>query len=124
MAKPPRADFALPGGKFPLNTAGRVKVAPELAAVSRKKGNITAAQEATVDRAAADKRGNLGEYLHAAKDNAKGHEGRAVESQARKDNAVPVPPSKLKTKTTTNAPADISDEERFYQSAGHRRTKG
>jgi hypothetical protein len=54
--KAPRADFALAGGKFPLNTPGRVAAAPGLAAYSRAKGNITAAQEATVDRKAAAKR--------------------------------------------------------------------
>jgi hypothetical protein len=64
-AKAPRADFALPegtrtsGGKgaYPLNTPGRVKAAPGLAARSEAKGNITKAQEARVDKAAAAKRG-------------------------------------------------------------------
>lgn len=54
--KKPRAQFALGDGKFPLNTAGRVAAAPGLAAYSRAKGNITAAQEAEVDRKAAAKR--------------------------------------------------------------------
>lgn len=51
-----RSDFALPGGRFPLNKPGRVAAAPGLAAYSFKKGNITAAQKATVDRKAAAKR--------------------------------------------------------------------
>lgn len=55
--KAPRADFALAGGKFPLNTPGRVAAAPGLAAYSESKGNISPAQEATVKAAAASKRG-------------------------------------------------------------------
>jgi len=52
-----RGDFALPKrGMFPLNTPGRVKAAPGLAARSEKAGTITKAQEATVKRAAAKKR--------------------------------------------------------------------
>lgn len=51
--KAPRSKFALPGKKFPLNTLGRIKAAPSLAARSRKAGNITRAQEATVKRKAA-----------------------------------------------------------------------
>jgi hypothetical protein len=56
MAKAPRTDFALPGGKFPLNTPGRVAAAPGLAAYSERKGNITPGQEAEVKRKAAQKR--------------------------------------------------------------------
>lgn len=56
--KAPRADFALPSGKFPLNTPGRVAAAPGLAAYSERKGNITPAQEATVKAKAASKRGD------------------------------------------------------------------
>jgi hypothetical protein len=51
-SKPMRGDFALSGGRFPLNTPGRRKAAPGMAAYSFKKGNITAAQKAQVDRAA------------------------------------------------------------------------
>ena len=51
-AKPPRSDFALPGGRFPLNTPGRRAAAPGLAAYSEKKGNITAGQAAEVTRKA------------------------------------------------------------------------
>ena len=40
MSKAPRADFALGGGKFPLNTPGRVAAAPGLAAYSERKGNM------------------------------------------------------------------------------------
>lgn len=52
MSKAPRGDFALSGGRFPMNTEGRKKAAPGLAAYSHAKGNITAAEEAQVDRAA------------------------------------------------------------------------
>jgi hypothetical protein len=52
MSKAPRGDFALPGGRFPLNTAGRRKAAPGLARYSEAKGNITAAQAAEVARKA------------------------------------------------------------------------
>jgi hypothetical protein len=48
MAKTPRGDFALPGGKFPLNTPGRIKAAPGLAAYSAGKGNLSKGQVATV----------------------------------------------------------------------------
>lgn len=51
--KAPRSKFALPGKKkFPLNTLGRIKAAPGLAARSRKAGNISRAEEATVKRKA------------------------------------------------------------------------
>jgi len=56
-AKAPRAEFALPGGRFPLNTPGRVKVADKDAAIARKAGTINAAEEAKVKRAVARKRG-------------------------------------------------------------------
>lgn len=52
-----RSDFALPGKHFPLNTPGRVKAAPGLAARSEKAGNITKAQEQKVVKAAAKKSG-------------------------------------------------------------------
>lgn len=53
-----RSGFALPGRRmFPLNTAGRVAAAPGMAERSRKAGTITAAEEATVKRKAAAKRG-------------------------------------------------------------------
>lgn len=48
--KLPRADFALPGGKFPLNTPGRRQVADKDAAVAKKAGTISASQEAAVKR--------------------------------------------------------------------------
>ena len=51
-----RGDFALPGGRFPLNTPGRIKAAPGLARYSEAKGNITAAQAEEVARKAAAKR--------------------------------------------------------------------
>lgn len=51
-----RANFALPGGRFPLNTPGRRKIAPELAAYSERKGNISKAQEQMVVRKAREKR--------------------------------------------------------------------
>lgn len=65
-AKTPRGNFALPGGTktsggkgaYPMNTPGRVKAAPGLAAKSEALGNISKAQEMKVDRAAAAKRGN------------------------------------------------------------------
>jgi len=50
--KPARGKFALAGGKFPLNTPGRVKAAPGLARYSEKKGSITASQAKTVIRKA------------------------------------------------------------------------
>ncbi len=43
-----RADFALPKGKFPLNTAGRRKVAPLDAKIAEEKGTITESQEKRV----------------------------------------------------------------------------
>lgn len=52
MAKAPRGKFALGGGKFPLNTPGRIKAAPGLARYSEKKGNISASQAKTVIRKA------------------------------------------------------------------------
>ena len=56
--KAPRAQFALPDKKaFPLNTPGRVKLAPSAAARSYAAGNITKAEELRVQRAAAKKRG-------------------------------------------------------------------
>lgn len=62
--KPPRAEFALPGGTksnpapgYPLNTPGRVAAAPGLAARSEKMGNISKAQESKVNAAAAHARG-------------------------------------------------------------------
>jgi hypothetical protein len=54
--KAPRADFALSGGRFPLNTAGRRKVADKDATVARKAGTISAAEQAKVKRAVAAKR--------------------------------------------------------------------
>lgn len=61
--KAPRADFALPPtagklGAYPLNTAGRRQVADKDAAVARRAGTITPAQEATVKRKVAEARGN------------------------------------------------------------------
>lgn len=54
MAKStPRGKFALPGGKFPLNTPGRIAAAPGLAERSAKAGNISQAQAATVKKKAA-----------------------------------------------------------------------
>lgn len=48
-----RSDFALPDRKmFPLNTAGRRKVAPQMAARAEKAGTISAAEKKKVDRAA------------------------------------------------------------------------
>jgi hypothetical protein len=58
MAKK-RADFALPGGRFPLNTPGRVKAAPGLARYSESKGNISAGQADMVMAKAAKKRKGL-----------------------------------------------------------------
>jgi len=55
MSKAPRADFALPGGRFPLNTPGRVQIADKDAAIARAHGTITAAEEATVKRKVAEK---------------------------------------------------------------------
>lgn len=49
-AKAPRADFALPGGRFPLNTPGRRKVAVKDAVISQRAGNISAADVATIRR--------------------------------------------------------------------------
>jgi hypothetical protein len=69
-AKPPRSDFALPGGKFPLNTPGRVKAAPGLAGYSESKGNITPAQEAEVKRKAAQKARGEGSPADAKQDSA------------------------------------------------------
>ena len=54
-----RAEFALPGGRFPMNTAGRVAAAPGMAARSAAKGNITHAQAAQVKAAAARTRGGI-----------------------------------------------------------------
>jgi hypothetical protein len=54
--KPPRGDFALSGGRFPLNTPGRVKAAPGLARYSEAKGNISAAQADEVAAKARAKR--------------------------------------------------------------------
>lgn len=56
MAKAPRAGFALPGDRFPLNTVGRVQVADKDAAIARRAGTITAGEEATVKRKVAAKR--------------------------------------------------------------------
>lgn len=56
-SKPTRGQFALSGGRFPLNTPGRVKAAPGLARYSEKKGNLSAAQVRQVDRAVARKKG-------------------------------------------------------------------
>lgn len=47
-----RGDFALPGGRFPLNTPGRIKAAPGLASRSAAVGNISPAQAAKVRAAA------------------------------------------------------------------------
>lgn len=58
MSKAPRADFALSGGRFPLNTAGRVQVADKDAAIAEKSGSITPAERATVERKVAEKRGS------------------------------------------------------------------
>jgi hypothetical protein len=57
MAKAPRADFALSGGRFPLNTPGRVQVADKDAAIARAHGTISAGEEAQVKSAVAAKRG-------------------------------------------------------------------
>ena len=57
--KPKRGDFALSGGRFPLNTPGRVAAAPGLARYSEAKGNITAAQAAEVAAKARRKRKGL-----------------------------------------------------------------
>lgn len=51
MATKKRADFALPGGRFPLNTPGRRKVAVKDAVVSERAGNISSQQVAAVRRA-------------------------------------------------------------------------
>jgi hypothetical protein len=56
MAKTKRGDFALSGGRFPLNTPGRVKAAPGLARYSEAKGNISAAQAEEVAAKAKRKR--------------------------------------------------------------------
>jgi len=48
-----RSDFAISGGRFPLNTKGRAEIAPKDAASARKAGSITKAQEKTIDRKAA-----------------------------------------------------------------------
>lgn len=53
MAREKRAEFAISGGRFPLNTTGRVKAAPGLAGRSEKAGNISKAQERTIDAKAA-----------------------------------------------------------------------
>jgi hypothetical protein len=60
MAKKPRGDFALSGGRFPLNTPGRVKAAPGMARYSEAKGNISPEQAAIVAAKARKKRGLLG----------------------------------------------------------------
>jgi hypothetical protein len=57
-AKAPRAQFALPEKKeFPLNTAGRRKVAVKDAVASERAGNITGAEVAKIRRAVAAKSG-------------------------------------------------------------------
>lgn len=54
MAKAPRADFALSGGRFPLNTPGRRQVAVKDAVISEQAGNISPAEVATVRRKVAE----------------------------------------------------------------------
>lgn len=59
MQKAPRAKFALSGGRFPLNTPGRVQVAPKDAAIAERAGSITPAERQTVDNKAAAARGHV-----------------------------------------------------------------
>ena len=84
MSKAPRGDFALPGGRFPLNTTGRVQVADKDAAIARKAGTITPAQEAQVKAAVAAKRSpNATSYTHS--------QGRFKEAaHTNPDNRLPV----------------------------------
>lgn len=65
MAKAPRGDFAIAGGRFPLNTPGRVAAAPGLAEYSHDKGNLSEAGVQKVKAAAAAKRGKTGAPFNA-----------------------------------------------------------
>lgn len=50
--KLPKGDFALPGGRFPIEDAGHARDAISGASHSEHVGNITEAQKETVDRKA------------------------------------------------------------------------
>lgn len=50
--KTPRGAFALSGGRFPLNTEGRRRIAPLMAKRSLERGTITQAQYQKVVRLA------------------------------------------------------------------------
>ena len=59
--KAARSSFALPRKKmFPLNTKGRVRLAPGAATRAKRAGTISAAEAATVRRKAAAARKRMG----------------------------------------------------------------
>jgi hypothetical protein len=50
--KLPAADFALPGGRYPVEDKAHARDAKARASQQRKAGNLTATEKATVDRKA------------------------------------------------------------------------